>query len=493
MRKWVSALAVGLSAVMIAGCGNSASSTTISVDSVGNITGLGSVGITDKFSGMVVSEEEVKVNKNSNLSVKEVKVKEGDVVKTGQVLFTYDTDSLQLTLEKQQLELEQLQATIENKNKENKQLQKDAKGAKGSTKLEYTVQIQSNEADIKEAEYNSKLKEKEIEETKKSIDDVNVTSPIDGTVKSIAKGNQDGNGSDAFSGDDGSSDDGSDDSSSGASSAFIVLTKSDSLEIKGTLNELSAKSLSEGMPLLIRSRTDSTQTWTGTLSRIDFEKGSTSSGNSSYGMSDSSDSSTTSTKYPFYVSLDSEDGLILGQHVYIETNVDDSEASDEAAFSLPSYYIVDADTDSPYVWAEKGSKLEKKNVTLGEYDADTDEYPVISGLDLTDYIAFPSEDCKAGEKTEHMDAAGNDGENGGENGGADAGMPEGGMTDDAGMTDEGDGGAAMDDGAYTQDGEEGMTEDDEAVDEDEMTDDTEVYSDGTLQGESVVDDAASAQ
>ena len=56
MRKWVSALAVGLSAVMIAGCGNSASSTTISVDSVGNITGLGSVGITDKFSGMVVSE-----------------------------------------------------------------------------------------------------------------------------------------------------------------------------------------------------------------------------------------------------------------------------------------------------------------------------------------------------------------------------------------------------------------------------------------------------
>ena len=124
-----------------------------------------------------------------------------------------------------------------------------------------------------------------------------------------------------------------------------MLTKSDSLEIKGTLNELSAKSLSEGMPLLIRSRTDSTQTWTGTLSRIDFEKGSTSSGNSSYAMSDSSDSSTTSTKYPFYVSLDSEDGLILGQHVYIETNVDDSEASDEAAFSLPSYYIVDADTD----------------------------------------------------------------------------------------------------------------------------------------------------
>ena len=490
MRKWVSALAIGLSAAMLAGCGgNSASGTTISVDSVGNITGLGSVGVTDKFSGMVVSEEEVKVNKNSNLSVKEVKVKEGDVVKTGQVLFTYDTDSLQLTLEKQQLELEQLQATIDNKTKENKQLQKDAKGSKGSTKLEYTVQIQSNEADIKEAEYNSKLKEKEIEETKKSIDDVNVTSPIDGTVKSIASNNQDGSGSDAFSSDDDGSGDDSSDGSSGTSSAFIVLTKSDSLEIKGTLNELSAKTLSEGMPLLIRSRTDSTQTWTGTLNRIDWEKGSTSSGNSSYAMSDSSDSSTTSTKYPFYVSLDSEDGLILGQHVYIETNVDDSDTSDQAAFSLPSYYIVDADTDSPYVWAEKGSKLEKKSVTLGEYDEEMDEYPVISGLELTDYIAFPSEDCKAGEKTEHVDEAGNDGENGG----ADTGMNDGEMMNegaDGGSVDEG---AAMDDGAYTEDGEDGMVEDDGTTYDDGMADDTEVYSDGTLQGESVVDDAASAQ
>lgn len=485
MKKWVSVLAIGLSAAMITGCGgNSDSSAVISVDSVGNITGLGSVGVSDKFSGMVVSEEEVKVEKNSSLSVKEVKVKEGDVVKTGQVLFTYDTDSLQLTLEKQQLELEQLKATIENKTKENKQLQKDAKGAKGSTKLEYTVQIQSNEADIKEAEYNSKLKEKEIEETQKSIEDVNVTSPIDGTVKSIASNSQDGNGSDAFSSDDDSGDDGSSDGST--KSAFIVLTKSDSLEIKGTLNELSARSLSEGMQLLIRSRTDSSQTWTGTLNRIDWEKGSTSSGNSMM-SSDSSDSSTSSTKYPFYVTLDSEDGLILGQHVYIETNVDGSDASDEAAFSLPSYYIVDADTDSPYVWAEKGSKLEKKSVELGTYDEEMDEYPVISGLELTDYIAFPSEDCKAGEKTEHADEANADSGNA-DGGNAGAGDMDNGVA----VQSAADGGAAMDDGAYTDDSTDSYVEDD-GTSEDDMAADVETDTDGVLQGESVVDDAANAE
>ena len=121
------------------------------------------MGIADKFSGMVVSEDEVKIEKNSGLSVKEIKVQEGDVVKEGQVLFVYDTDSLELTLEKQQLELEQLKSTIESKTKEIKQLEKDAKGTKGSTKLEYSIQIQTNQADIKEAEYNSKLKEKEID------------------------------------------------------------------------------------------------------------------------------------------------------------------------------------------------------------------------------------------------------------------------------------------------------------------------------------------
>ena len=162
MKKWVSTVAVCMAAAMLAGCGGESSGTTVAVDSVGNITGLGSLGVSDKFSGMVVSEDEEKIEKNGDLSVKELKVKEGDVVKEGQVLFVYDTESLELTLEKQELELEQLKATIESKQKENKQLQKDAKGAKGSTKLEYTIQIQTNEADIKEAEYNSKLKEKEI-------------------------------------------------------------------------------------------------------------------------------------------------------------------------------------------------------------------------------------------------------------------------------------------------------------------------------------------
>ena len=427
MKKWVSAVAVGMTAAMLIGCGQGGSETTVAVDSVGNITGIGVLGITDKFSGVVVSEDEVKIEKSGDLSVKELKVKEGDVVQEGQVLFIYDTDSLELTLEKQQLELEQLKTTIENKQKEIKQLQKDAKGAKGSTKLEYTIQIQTAEADIKEAEYNTKLKEKEIEETKKSLEDVNVTSPIEGTVKSIASGDQNG----SSSGYDDGGYNGGDDSDGGNSNAYIVLTKSDSFEIKGTINEMSAGALQEGMPLLIRSRTDASQTWTGTLDRIDWEKADINNNSSMY-FGGGSDEMTTSSKYPFYVLLDSQDGLLLGQHVYVETNVD-GDTEEGTGFSLPSYYIVDLDTSSPYVWAEgDNGKLEKRKVQLGDYDEEMDQYPVISGLELTDYIAFPSEECSAGAKAEHYDQNSGGGDIGGN-----AVMDNGDVSFDEGTMDEG--------------------------------------------------------
>ena len=251
---------------------------------------------------------------------------------------------------------------------------------------------------------------------------------------------------------------GGDDSDGGNSNAYIVLTKSDSFEIKGTINEMSAGALQEGMPLLIRSRTDASQTWTGTLDRIDWEKADTSNNSSMY-YGGGSDEMTTSSKYPFYVILDSQDGLLLGQHVYVETNVDGN-TEEGQGFSLPSYYIVDLDTSSPYVWAENDKgKLEKRKVQLGEYDEDMDQYPVISGLELTDYIAFPSEECTAGAKAERFEQ---------NSGGGDF-----------------DGNAAMDNGdiSFEEDTmDEGMgVYDGESTDEEVVVDDTEEIIEDTTE------------
>lgn len=444
MRKLAAMLAVSMAVFTMGGCSSSQNTETVSVESVASITGIGNVGVTDKFNGLIVSEDEVKVEKNAELTVAEVKVEAGDEVKEGDVLFTYDTDNLQLTLDKQNLELEQLKQTIESKEAEIKQLEKEKKSASSADKLEYTIEIQTAQADIREAEYNIKAKEADIKVTEASLENADVVSPIDGRVKSVQ-----------------SSDSSSEEGTEADSSAFITLIKIGDYRVKGTINELSVGALSEGMPLLIRSRVDKTQTWTGTLEKIDWEN---TVQNNNYYYSDS-DEETSSTKYPFYVVLDSQDGLMLGQHVYIETNVSGEE--EEEVLSLPSYYIVDADSD-PYVWAESSKgKLEQRKVTLGAYDEDMDEYEILDGLTEDDYIAFPSEDCVSGAATEHYDMSGGDASGDGEvydEGGTYEGgevYDEGGAYEDGEVYDEGgayedeevytdEGGAAAD--AYTEDG-----------------------------------------
>ena len=107
-----------------------------------------------------------------------------------------------------------------------------------------------------------------------------------------------------------------------------------------------------------------------------------------------------SSKYPFYVELDSTDGLILGQHVYLEMLTEGDGTS--SGLPLSSAFICFEDDGSAYVWAEKKGKLEKRSITLGEHDEATDTYDVLDGLTLEDYIAFPDEQlCHNGAPTTH--------------------------------------------------------------------------------------------
>jgi len=165
-------------------------------------------------------------------------------------------------------------------------------------------------------------------------------------------------------------------------------------QIQGTVNEQNLSALSEGQQVLIRSRVDETITWKGTVNKIDTESTVTSSSNS---YSTDSDSTATSSKYNFYVTLDSMDGLILGQHVYIEP--DEGQEEVKTGIWLYSYYLVMNDGD-PYVWVSNSkNKLEKRTVELGEYDEDLDEYEIASGLTEDDMIAWPMEGLYEGVST----------------------------------------------------------------------------------------------
>ena len=373
--KRMTALVLSLCLVLgLAGC---SSGTAVYVQSVKALASMGGIAPGDRFQGLVVSENVTEISKDSEKTIAELLVREGDDVTEGQELFSYDTDALQLTLDKQRLELEQLLATIENYESQIKTLERDRDRAGANNKLQYTIEIQTAQLDLKEAEMNVKTKEAEVKASETLLENATVVAPVSGRVQSISE-----NGTDNY----------------GNPLPYITIQQAGSYRIKGTLGELQRGGLVEGNRMKILSRTDPDTFWMGTVTLVDYESPYQGSDmDRYYGMS--SDEMSSSSKYPFYVELDSTEGLILGQHVYMELETEEETAS---GINISGAFICHNEDGSAYVWAEKRNKLEKRTVTLGEYNPMQDTYQVTEGLTEEDYIAFPDEQlCQEGAPTTH--------------------------------------------------------------------------------------------
>ena len=368
-------MVVVLSVIMLlnlSACGDSG--TAVFVQSVAELAGLGGIAPDDRFAGIVVSENVAEVNRDSDKTIKELLVKAGDDVKKDQVLFSYDTEQLQLTLDKQRLEKEQLEASIENYQRQIADLEKQRKKVKESAQLQYTVQIQSLQVDLKEAELNLQAKEREITKSEDVLDNAEVKSPVDGRVQVINESGTDNQGRPA---------------------PYITIQQSGAYRVKGTLGELQRGGIMEGDRVTMVSRIDEKETWSGTVTLVDYENPSQGSDmDRYYGMS--TDEMSASSKYPFYVELDSTEGLLLGQHLYIKL---ETEAAQSAGIPIGSAFICYGEDGSAFVWAEQKGKLEKRTVTLGEYNPMTDAQEILSGITLEDYLAFPDELCREGVPT----------------------------------------------------------------------------------------------
>lgn len=93
------------------------------------------------------------------------------------------------------------------------------------------------------------------------------------------------------------------------------------------------------------------------------------------------------SQYPFYIKLEKTDGLLLGQHVLIE--LDYGQTTKLEGIWLDESYIVFEDNKA-YVWASTNShKLEKRSVTLGEYNEELMRYEITEGLTMEDAITWP--------------------------------------------------------------------------------------------------------
>ena len=359
----------------------------IYVEDVKNIVGT-NVSVDSRYMGVVESQETKNVNPDSDKKVKTLYVKAGDAVKKGDILFEYDTDAMQLKLRQLQLELQNINNGITSTNQQIAELVKERDEAPAENKIEYSAQIQNLQAQVNQSNYDASSKQLEIDRQQAAMENNKVVSPMDGTVKEINESVAEAAGSE-------SEFDYNNSSNGNNEKAYITIMATGDLRIKGTASEMNVRSMSNGQSVIVHSRLDETLTWKGTIKSIDLEH--TENNNNEY-MYGGGGGETTSN-YPFYVELENTDGLILGEHVYIEMDYGQTET--KSGLWLNEFFVVQ-DAGGAYVWAENSKgRIEKREVQLGEYDSELMRYEILAGITTDDYIAFPEARFKDGMKTTH--------------------------------------------------------------------------------------------
>ncbi len=363
------------------------------VTKVGTITGE-NLGIQNWYAGVVEAQKTIKVNPESGRKVGQVLVDVGTVVHPGDVLFEYDLSSIEDGLKTARLNYDKQVNETLNYQDQVANYEKQLLTAKNDSEfLSYSISLQSARLSLTESQYKETQRASEIQRLESLMGDTQVRCEVEGVIQKIDNTKM------GSSSDDGMSDDLDYGFSSGSDSsdAFITILGTGNYRIKGMVNEQNRQDIVPGKEVIIRSRAESSQIWHGTMSGIDEQNASQNSSDDDWGGG-SSDTQTSSTSYPFYVSMDSTDGLMLGQHVYIEP--DEGQTSRPEGLWLLEYYIVDIDTDAPFVWADNGNdRLEKRYVKLGDYDEENLEYMILEGITTSDYICSPDESLTEGMKT----------------------------------------------------------------------------------------------
>ena len=363
------------------------------VQAVSSLTG-DVLGSQNWYAGVIEPQKTVQVNIESGRTVSEVKVSVGDRVREGDLLFEYDLSSIQESLQSAQLEYDELvnaalgyAETISGYEKQLVQPNQTA-----SELLSTSIALEQAKMDLKKNEYSQIRKQNEISKLQNATGNTQVLAEDDGVIQKIDTSkmvSEDGDSmSDYASFGGGYSDESSD--------AFITILGTGNYRAKGKANEMNIREFVLGTPVVLRSRLDPNQTWTGTLASIDEQNASSDSDDDFYGGG-GEDSMTNSTTYPFYVDLDNSKDLMLGQHVYIEFDTYGERAS---GLWLDETFILDVEEERPYVWAMgSNGRLQIRYVTLGEYDETHGEYLIRSGLSEEDYIASPEDFFEEGMRT----------------------------------------------------------------------------------------------
>lgn len=302
--------------------------------------------------------------------VDSVKVTDGQVVKNGDVLFTYknDTVSSQITeLSNSLTKFENQKNKLINKKSEaNSLLEEKKKDLESADELSMTMiqtEIQSLEAEV--SSYNDQIDnvEDSITDTNNQISNLrnkeykDVTANFDGIVNIIG-------------------------ASDNYTSAFMTIS-SDNLYIEGTVNEKYVRKLkkdqeAEIMVIATKENVKGKITYVGnrnieTVAQVGTETSSFSN-------------------YEVEISLDSQENILDGYHVQVTFYDDEQEIIIDKS-------CVITNKDKNYVFKNVNNKLVKTEITFEEKSED--KVKVLSGLNNDDKVLLnPTDETKEGMKCE---------------------------------------------------------------------------------------------
>ena len=369
MRKMIAVFLVLALALALGACGGDSSVSVQRADQLMNLSLAG-----DRYAAMVVSEDVTQIRRDSGKNILELNVEVGQEVKAGDILFTYDSEALELELEKQQLELEKMQNEQVTYAEQQTKLENQLKNTwNESAKTRLTLEINTLKTTILENNYSILNKENSIADIQAILENADVVAPVDGVIRQINE--EDG------------------------AQSYITIQQQGAYRVKGALNEMSMMGgIMPGVRIRAYSRIEAGKYWEGTVLSIDTDDSSQNDSNMWYGMAE--DTMHTSSNYVFFAELDDTTDLMLGQHLYVQL----APSAPMEGLWIPEAFFVefgiqeDTGEMTGSVWvAGSSNKLESRIVTLGLYDGMSGCYEIVSGLNGDEYIADPfAPGCEAG-------------------------------------------------------------------------------------------------
>lgn len=328
-------------------------------------------GMTNRYNGVIESQNTYEVNVDSSRKIETIHVEVGQEITPGQLLVTYDISEHEIQIQQANIEIESILNDIKNYETQVIMKTQEFHYAPDWNKAYINAEIQNINNTIKQRQFDLESKQLDIVKLEKQMENATVVSEVGGIVKAIHEKGVDQNGNVA---------------------PFMTILQSGEYRVKGSIDEQNIWTIAEGQPVIIRSRVDETKTWRGAIALIDTENPQQNN-NNYYGGEESYSAS----KYPFYIELETAEGLILGQHVYIELDMGQEEVK-EGIWIFSAYVVTEEDT--PYVWvANSRNRLEKREVELGEFDETLGNYQILSGVTEEDYICWPMEGLYEGVTT----------------------------------------------------------------------------------------------